>query len=193
MLPFIKTIFNHRFFAWLVLAIPAPALLADVFTRERYYAEIMYESGLLSVQLLVLALALTPLMRLSKKWAKVRIVIRWLILHRRAVGVASFGYAALHTYFYLREVGSLELVWLELSEISLTTGWLAFAILLVLAATSNMFSVLRLGKNWKPLQRGAYIAAVFTAIHWYFIGQYQMELLLWFTPLAMLQMMRLTR
>ena len=108
MLPFIKTIFNHRFFLWFILAIPAPALLADIFEKNRYYAEIMYESGLLSVQLMVLALSLTPLQKLFKNWPSIRGGIRWLVKRRRAIGVASFGYAALHTFFIYAKSGQLN-------------------------------------------------------------------------------------
>ena len=120
-------------------------------------------------------------------------VLRWLILRRRAIGVASFSYAALHTFFYCREVGSLELIWLELGDLPLAVGWLAFVILTVLAATSNMFSVLKLGKNWKPIQRTAYFAALFTALHWYLIGQFLNELVVWFIPIAFLQFIRIGR
>lgn len=193
MLTLAKNIFNSPYTLWIILALPAPALLADFSAKNRYYAEIMYESGLLSVQLMVLALALTPLMKLIGHWSLPRKILHWLIKRRRAIGVASFGYAALHTVFYIREIGSIELIWLELSEISLAVGWLAFIILIALAITSNNFSVKHLGTRWKILQRTAYAAAAFTALHWLLIEQFQKELLLWFVPIAVIQALRITK
>jgi len=193
MFPIIKRILNSPSSFWILLAIPAPALLADISERNRYYAEIMYESGLLSVQLMVLALSLTPLLGLLNWWRPARAVIRWLIQRRRAIGVASFGYAALHTFFYVRQMGSLELVVLDLSEKELAIGWVAFAILLALGLTSNTFSLRLLGKRWKQLQRWAYGAALLTALHWFWVNQFLNELLIWFLPLILLQTIRIMR
>jgi len=193
MLSRITSIVNHPFFSWLVLALPAPALLADFFYHDRYYAEIMYESGLLATQLMVLALAISPLTQVFRAIPILLSALRWLLKRRRALGVAAFGYAAVHTGFYLRDIASLELAWLELEEPALLIGWFAFAVLLVLAATSNSASVRRLGPRWKTLQRSAYAAALLTAGHWYLIDQFLRELVVWMMPLALIQIVRYCR
>ena len=190
MLSKIQSFLNALPLTWLILALPAIPFVKEIFVNERYYAEIMYETGLLAVQFTVLALAVTPLMRLFRRWNIAMRFIRWFLQRRRAIGIAAFGYALLHTYFYVRELGSLELVILDLEEWYLLTGWLAFVIFLALALTSNAISVKRLGRNWKILQRGAYLAAGFTALHWYLVGQFQMQLLVWFLPIALLQLTR---
>lgn len=185
-----KRVVDAPLTTWILLALPAPALLADIGVNERYYAELMYESGLPAVQLMILALAITPAMWLTKNWPRVHGIVRWLGKRRRYIGLAAFGYAALHTFFYIREIGSLDLVILELSEIELTTGWLAFVILLALALTSNDFSVRWMGKRWKRLQRGAYLAAAITALHWFLFDQFLNEMLWWFGLIALLQIAR---
>lgn len=182
---------NNIYAFWLVLALPAMPLVADVISPARYYPELMWETGILATQLTVVALAITPLMRLVKPWKAVTQVVRWFQKRRRAIGIAAFGYAALHTYFYIRYVGSLEYILLELTEIDLAVGWIAFLFFILLALTSNTFSVQRLGARWKPLQRLAYLAAAFTALHWYLIGQFEAELFTWFVPLLVLQIIRI--
>ena len=188
---FLKTILNSHYTVWLVLALPAPALLADIARHERYYAEIMYESGLLSVQLMVLALAITPLLHILRWSNSAVVVLRWMQKRRRAIGVAAFGYALLHTFFYIRETGAFDLILLEMADIALTTGWLAFVIMTVLAVTSNNFSVRKLGRRWKLIQRTIYICAALTALHWLLIDQFLRELPIWSLPLIVLQTFRL--
>ena len=147
----------------------------------------MYESGTWSVIFMAIALAITPLMRISKNWRP----IFWLQKRRRAIGVASFGYAALHTYFYIRYVGSFDLVVLEAVDIAFLLGWIALLMLIVLAITSNQTSVRKLGQAWKPLQRIAYPTLAFSFLHWWWIEQFIPELIYWAAIIAALQIMRL--
>ena len=186
-----KKIIDSPYSTWLVLFIPAIPLLWDLVEDNRYYAEIMYETGILATQFLVLALAITPLMRLTRSWPSGLAVMRWLQKRRRYIGVAAAGYGALHAIFYIRHTGSLELVFLELEEISLLTGWVVMVLFAALALTSNDTSVRRLGKWWKRLQMTAYGAALFTALHWWLIDQFLDQLVMWFAPLVLLQLPRL--
>lgn len=188
-----KKIIDSPYATWLVLFLPSIPLLWDLVEDNRYYAEIMYESGILATQFLVLALAITPMMRLVKAWPSGRAVMRWLQKRRRYIGVAAAGYGALHAVFYVRHTGSLELVLLELEEISLLTGWVVMVLFVALAMTSNDASVRRMGKWWKRLQMTAYGAALFTALHWWLIDQFLDQLLIWFVPLLLLQLPRLFR
>lgn len=188
-----QKLIDSPYTTWLVLFLPAPPLLWDLVENNRYYAEIMYESGILATQFLVLALAITPLMRLSRRWPTGLSVLRWLQRRRRYIGVAAAGYGALHTIFYIRHTGSFELIWLELEEISLLTGWVVMLLFIALAVTSNDTSVRRLGKWWKRLQMTAYIAAAFTVLHWWLIDQFIDQMLFWFVPLLLLQAPRLLK
>lgn len=176
---------------WLALALPSVAFVQELFVNERYFAELMYETGVLSVQLLVVALALTPLLHLCRQWPQAIGTIRWFIKRRRAMGVASFGYAVLHLLFYVREVGGWELAYLNAFEWELLSGWLALFVLLVLAATSNNISQRWLGARWKTLQRATYIGAALTALHWLAFDQFLEDLWLWSLPLIALQIWRI--
>ena len=188
-----KKVIDSPYATWLVLFLPAMPLLWDLVENNRYYAEIMYESGILATQFLVLALAITPLMRLSRGWPSGLAVMRWLQKRRRYIGVAAAGYGTLHAIFYVRHTGSLELVLLELEEISLLTGWIVTVLFAALAVTSNNASVRLLGRWWKRLQMAAYGAALFPALHWWLIDQFLDQLLIWFVPLLLLQVPRLVK
>ena len=48
----------------------------------------------------------------------------------------------------------------------MATGWVAMAILVALAATSNNPSVRRLGRTWHRLHRLVYLAAGLVTVHW---------------------------
>lgn len=127
------------------------------------YGQVIHQTGIWSAGLLVAALAVTPLRKIFK-------AARWLMavaLHRRAIGVASFAYAALHTGVYLERKWGADLILREGLEPALATGWLAFAIYVLLAATSNDSSVRALGRNWKRLHRLVYIATILMFAHWW--------------------------
>lgn len=78
-------------------------------------------------------------------------------------------YAALHTLYYVIDLGSMSAVLRQSTELAIWTGWLAFIIFVPLALTSNNWSVRKMGRNWKNLQRFTYVAAVATLAHWAFL------------------------
>src|SRR3546814_1310905 len=51
----------------------------------------------------------------------------------------------------------------------------------------------KLGRNWKPLQRSAYAAAVLTLLHWMFIHNNFVPALAHFAPLVVLAINRVVR
>ena len=73
---------------------------------------------------------------------------------------AAFAYAALHAAVYVLRLGDLPRILTEALEAGLITGWLAFAIFVPLALTSNNASMRWLGRSWKRLHRAVYAAAV---------------------------------
>jgi sulfoxide reductase heme-binding subunit YedZ len=160
----IKTILNSRYLLWAVLALPCVGLINAFRAGDLFYGEILHASGELSARLLLLSLAITPirLFFTESNWPN------WLLHRRRYFGVAAFMYAAMHTIVYLdRKIGS-GLLLQEAAEFSMWTGWLALAILLPLALTSNDKSVRRLRRTWKKLHRWVYLAALLTFTHWIF-------------------------
>lgn len=121
---------------------------------------LLHETGLTAVTLLLAALAVTPIRRVTG-WNRVQLV-------RRLVGVWSFVYAALHLTIYvaLDQLGDLEAIAEDVfTRRFIFVGMLAFAILLVLTITSTNGMMRRLGKRWQRLHRLVYIAAIAGVVH----------------------------
>lgn len=166
----ISTVMNSKPLLWLVLALPAWPYLYDFIKPDLYYGEMMYETGLFATQLFVFTLCITPVSKLLKRFKKGRNINRWLIARRRNFGVASFAYALIHTIIYLREIADLDLLLFELTLIEIAFGWIAILFMLPIAFTSNDVSMRMLGKNWKTIQRGVYLLAIATFVHWLSFG-----------------------
>jgi sulfoxide reductase heme-binding subunit YedZ len=142
--------------------VPAIYILGRYWNDSISYGQVIHETGNWSVGLLSLALAVTPLRRVlpRAKWP------RWIMAHRRALGVASFTYAAFHTLTYLQKKWGYGYILKEGVEPALLTGWIAFVIFSLLAVTSNDKSVRVLRKNWQRLHRTVYFAAGLVFAHW---------------------------
>lgn len=158
----LRRLIDSPWLLWLLLALPAAVTIVRYSTGATFYGEVVHSTGQLSAQLLILTMAVTPLRLMfgRRGW------IRWLIQRRRYFGVASFGYAVLHTVVYLIRTGAFGDILSDAAEPGLLTGWIALAIFVPLAVTSNDASVRCLRKLWKRLHRWVYAAAVLTFAHW---------------------------
>ena len=174
---------------WALLAIPAVWQLYVYAQGEVWPDELTGPSGEWAARFLILALMLTPLSLLFPGSA----ALRWLVARRRAIGVAAFLYACLHLAFYAIDMGSLAALIGELELSGIWTGWIALLLMLPLALTSNDAAMRALKRGWKRLQRLAYPVALFTLAHWAIVHNGWAEALLWFAPLAVLQLARLFR
>lgn len=158
------SIMKSRPLLWLVLALPGLWIgWRWAFTPDAYgYGHAIGDSGDWAAWLLMATLAVTPLRLIFRRarWTG------WLMRRRRDIGVASFAYAAGHALIYLVKKASPELVFAELSTPYMLAGWLALALFLPLAITSNDISVRRLKRSWKRLHRLVYPAAILTFLHW---------------------------
>ncbi|HEX7157511.1 MAG TPA: protein-methionine-sulfoxide reductase heme-binding subunit MsrQ, partial [Edaphobacter sp.] len=141
---------------------------------------ITHFTGDWAVWMLLSALAITPVRRLSSR-------ISWLIRFRRLIGLYAFFYASLHlaTYIFLFSGYDLPAVltgirsghfrividqWHQvwptiLGDIRkrrfIQVGFAAWCILLALAVTSPAFMLRAMGgKNWQRLHRFIYVAGV---------------------------------
>ena len=159
-----KSLLASRPFLWLVLALPGAWILYRwAATPAVYgYGHAIGDSGDWAAWLLMLTLAVTPIRLLFRK----RRTAIWLMRRRRDLGVASFAYAAGHTVIYLVNKADVARVLAEAGSPELLTGWLALALFLPLAATSNDIAVRALKRGWKRLHRLVYPAAVLTFVHW---------------------------
>ncbi len=127
----------------------------------RPLTEAIHQTGLWAIRFLMISLAVTPLRR----------VLQWprLIVLRRMIGVAAFGYAALHLAIYtLDQAFDWRMIVSEIAlRFYLTIGFLALCGLLALAATSTDGMIRRLGgRRWRRLHRLVYVIGVLALIHY---------------------------
>ena len=184
----LRQIWNSPYTFWALLSLPAALFLAGA-VNDGSIKHILNPTGEFGARFLIIALMLTPLMMLFPKSS----ALRWLMQRRRYLGVAAFGYAALHGLAYVAREGTLAKIIPELGQFGIWTGWLALAIFIPLALTSNHASVRFLGRKWKQLQRWVYAAAVLTLAHWMFIDFEFGPALVQFGPLIALETWRFTR
>lgn len=178
----IKRLLNTPYAFWAILALPSLAMINGALSG-RDLEELLHPTGEFAARLMIIAMMLTPLRMLLPNSG----TVQWLMHRRRYLGVAAFGYAALHTLYYVLDLGLLSTVLEQLTEPGIWTGWIAFLIFVPMALTSNHASVRRLGPVWKRLQRFVYPAAVLTLLHWIFLTNSMGPALVHFVPLALLE------
>lgn len=152
------------YWLWVLLALPAFGFVSAVVGSDDpdIYAQFLHPTGEFSARFMIIAMLASPLVLIFKGWRGPL----WLKKNRRYFGVAAFGYAALHTLYYLIDVQTLERVIDALPRLYIWTGWVAFAIFIPLAVSSMDYCVRIMGPRWKQLQRWTYAAAVLTLVHW---------------------------
>lgn len=117
------------------------------------------EMGEIALQLLIIGLCITPL----RRFAGVN-----LLKFRRAIGVMAFVYVVVHLGIWV--LLDMNLRWAQMwadiwKRPYITIGMVAFLAMIPLAATSNTFSVRKLGPAWRKLHKLVYPVAVLGAVH----------------------------
>jgi sulfoxide reductase heme-binding subunit YedZ len=186
----VRAALNSPYFFWALLALPSLPMLAALGGDDpRVYHRLLHPTGEFAARFLILSLMVTPLMMALPGWRGPR----WLRARRRYLGVASFGYAALHTVFYLIDEGAAAFAAHELARTAIWSGWAASLIFVPLAATSFDGAVRALGPGWKAVQRWVYPAALLTLLHWATLRHGLAPALVHFAPLAALEAFRVWR
>jgi sulfoxide reductase heme-binding subunit YedZ len=119
-------------------------------------------TGTWALVMLCLTLAVTPLRRLSGWNALVRL--------RRMLGLFAFFYASLHftVFLWLEHWFDVAAMLLDVLERPfVTAGFLAFLLMVPLAATSTQAMVRRLGSRWQALHRLVYLIAPLAVLHFW--------------------------
>ncbi|MFZ1660919.1 MAG: ferric reductase-like transmembrane domain-containing protein [Paracoccaceae bacterium] len=154
---FVRGIVDNVYLLWLVLTLPAIYILAQFFVLHGRVPYVPL-TGEISGWLLIVTMMITPLMLLVGP-------LPWLKARRRYLGVASFGYACLHLFFWLTGANMGVLI-RSFERFDILVGWIAMGLFVLLALTSNDYSVRAMGTKWKSLQRWVYPAAILTFVHW---------------------------
>lgn len=124
--------------------------------------DITLRTGMAAIILLTLSLTCTPLSTLLG-W---RIVVPL----RKPLGLYAFLYVSIHlSIFVFLDYGG-DIAWI-LEEITMRryaiVGFIAFLLLVPLAATSTSWAMRKLGgKNWKRLHKLVYLIAVLAVLHY---------------------------
>ncbi len=164
---------------YLVMLWPSGSVLYGLYDQDWYYPQMMYDSGVWSIRFLILTIAVSPVLTVINRIGHGQALGRWLLPRRRHFGLASAIYAGLHLLHYVLEVWSLETVLFDVWYLEYTVAWIAVLILLGLAATSNRWSLRRLGRRWKSLHMLIYPAAALSFWHWYLFDYYVARVLFW--------------
>ena len=180
-------LFNSPYFFWAILALPAIPMLFGFLSGSADPERLLHPTGEFAARFMIIAMMITPLRMIfpRTRW------FMWLTRRRRHLGVAAFSYAALHTVFYVIDIGALQPMLDEFWVLGIWTGWAAFVIFIPLALSSNDASQRWLLAGWKRLQRFVYPAAVLTLVHWIFVHNNLGPALVHFLPLAGLEAWRI--
>lgn len=121
---------------------------------------IQVTTGLTTLVLLLAGLAVSPVRRYLHYSELIRV--------RRMLGLGAFGYALLHamTYFVFDQSLDPVLIWADTRKHPrIAVGFVAFLLLIPLAATSTDAMARRLGKRWGRLHRLVYAATGLGILH----------------------------
>jgi sulfoxide reductase heme-binding subunit YedZ len=114
---------------------------------------------------LCITLAVTPLRRLFG--------LNWLLKLRRMFGLFAFFYVVLHftTFIWFDHFFDLAAMWKDvLKRPFITVGFIAFLLLIPLAATSTNAMIRRFGsKRWQQLHRLIYLIAPLGILHFWWM------------------------
>jgi sulfoxide reductase heme-binding subunit YedZ len=138
--------------------------------------KLLHQTGEIAIWTLGAVLSLSPLRVLFPRSRFVNALNR----HRRAIGVSACVYGLIHFGFHLLYEGDAQAIARSFSKPFIWLGLAGLTILVILAATSNNFSIRKLGgKNWKRLHRLAYAAAAVVIYHQAIAGKGHWQITRW--------------
>jgi methionine sulfoxide reductase heme-binding subunit len=128
-------------------------------------SEVTKETGTWTLRFVVLALAITPVRKLTG-W-------NLLVRYRRMLGLFAFFYGSLHflTYVWLDQFFDAASITKDvIKRPFITVGFTAFLLMLPLALTSTTGWIRRLGgKRWQMLHRLIYVTAALGVVHYWWL------------------------
>ncbi len=142
-----------------------------------------------ALRFLIVGLCITPVMR----FARIS-----LIRYRRSIGLVAFAYVLMHLSVYMALDKQLDMPSILADIIKrpyITIGMTAFILLIPLAATSNNWSIRRMGsKSWQKLHKLVYLAAILGAVHYLMLVKaWPLEPIIYFVIIIALVALRLVQ
>ena len=177
---------------FLLCLVPAIATAMAVVTGKSGPNPIEYithATGQWGLRFLLISLTLTPLRWMTRSLVPIRF--------RRMLGMYAFFYVMLHftTYMVLDQQLALNAIFEDLFKRTyIIAGFVSLVVLVPLAVTSTKGMMRRLGKRWKVLHRGVYIASIAAVLHYVWLAKGdQIEPLVYAAVLAVLLAARVWR
>ncbi|QJD99661.1 sulfoxide reductase heme-binding subunit YedZ [Massilia forsythiae] len=149
---------------------------------------ITHGSGDWALYILCATLAVTPLRRFTG-W-------NWVIRLRRMVGLFAFFYAFIHflAFLWFDHGFDVAAMWRDvLKRPFITVGFIAFVLLVPLAATSTQAMIRKLGRRWAQLHKLIYLIAPLAILHYWWMkaGKHNFEQpIVWGSVVAVLLALR---
>jgi len=147
--------------------------------------ELEREYGEMALKFIVLGLAISPL----RRFTGVNV-----ILFRRAIGLCAFFLVVAHLLVWvLLDVQALGQVWAAIvKQPYVTLGMAGFFVAVPLAATSNNWSIRKLGPlRWRQLHKLTYAFAILGALHFVWLAKgFQIEPLMYLAVIIGLLVLR---
>jgi methionine sulfoxide reductase heme-binding subunit len=170
----------HRLFALsVVVAVGLWFLIIPAFAGTlgaNPVEKLLHRTGEIAIWTLFAVLTLTPLRVLFSHSRLVNALNR----HRRTIGVSACIYGLLHFGCHVLYEGGWDSLLESFSKPFIWFGSGGLIILLILALTSNQWSIRALGgKNWKRLHRLAYLAAALLIYHQAIAGKGHWQVARW--------------
>jgi sulfoxide reductase heme-binding subunit YedZ len=161
------TLITPKTLTWIACLSPFALLTYEAITNTLGpdpTSKITLTTGYNALLMLILSLAITPLRLLSPR-------LSWLIKFRRLLGLFAFFYASLHLATYIGLYMNFDLGVFK-TDITrrrfIIAGFLAYTLLVPLAATSTLWAIRKLGgRRWNRLHKLVYFAAICGIIHYW--------------------------
>ena len=171
---------------FVVCLLPLVRLVVLGFTDELGANPIEFitrSTGTWTLTFLLVTLSITPLRRILNQPVLVRL--------RRMFGLFAFFYVSLHfiTYIWLDQFFDLAEIAKDIVKRPfITVGFLAFVLLIPLAATSNNAVIKRMGaQRWQRLHRLVYVIGILGVVHyWWLVKKDLTQPIIYASVLAML-------
>ncbi len=177
---------------FLLCLVPAALVVTDAFGLSGQLGanpveEIQDRFGNWALRFILIALAVTPLRRLTG--------YNWLLRFRRMLGLFAFFYVLMHFLAWL--ILDQGLLWSAILEDLaerpfITIGFAALVLLTAMAVTSTNGMRRRLGKRWQQIHNSVYVVGILGVWHyWWQVKKDITEPLIYATILAVLLGVRL--